>query len=161
MGTFVCEHPISFSTGVFISLLDEMEFDYRPMFNEGVDEKSNPTATDVIGFNNESKFRVMPGVMVNTLIKQWSNGIEIHLSFAALADLGGEQGTNLEFIVGGSFGFKKSVLLTLGAHVGRVPELQGGFNIGDPKIDGLDSVPIQKSYRVACGFGISYNFIPK
>ena len=161
MVTFVCEHPISFSTGVFSSLLNEMEFDYRPMFNKGVDEKSNPTATDAIGFNNKSEFRVMPGVMINTLIYQLSNSIDIHLSFATLADLGGEQGTNLEFIFGGSIGFKKSVFLTMGAHVGRVPELQGGFDIGDPKIEGLDSVPTQKSYEVGLGFGISYNFIPK
>ena len=160
MVTFVCEHPISFSTGVFGSLLDEREFDYRPMFNKGVDEKSNPTATDVIGFNNKSEFRVMPGVIVNTLFYQWSN-VDIHLSFGALTDFGGEQGTNLEFIFGGSFGFKKSVLLTVGAHVGRVPKLLDGFEIGAPKIEGLDSVPTQKSYEVGLGFGISYNFIPK
>ncbi len=160
MVTFVCEHPISFSTGVFSSLLDEKEYDYRPMFNKGVDEKSNPTATDVIGFNNKSEFRVMPGVIVNTLIYQWSN-VDIHLSLGALTDFGGEQGTNLEFILGGSLGFKRSVLLTVGAHVGRVPKLQKSFKIGAPKIEGLDSVPIKKSYEVGLGFGISYNFIPK
>ncbi len=158
--TFVCEHPISFSTGVFRSSLEEKEFDYRPMFNES-EEKSNPTATDAIGYNNKSEFRIMPGIMINTLIYQLSNSIDIHLSFATLADLGGEQGTNIEFIFGGSVGFKKSVFLTAGWHFGRVPELQGGFKIGDPKIEGLDSVPIQKSYQVGCGLGISYNFIPK
>ena len=156
MVTFVCEHPLSFSTGVFVSTLDEKEFDFRSML---VDEKGGPpTATDVIGFNNRSSFRMMPGVMVNMLVWQPSYGFDVRLSFGALADFGGEQGTALEFIFGPSFGIKKSALFTVGAHVGRVLDLQGGFEIGTPKIKGLDSVPTQKSYRVGLGFGISYSF---
>ena len=153
--TFVCEHPLSFSTGVFISTLDEKEFDFRPMVGG---KEENPTATDVIGFNNRSSFRMMPGVMVNMLVWQPSYGFDVRLSFGALADFGGKQGTALEFIVGPSFGIKKSALFTVGAHVGRVLDLQGGFKIGTPKIEGLDSVPTQKSYRVGLGFGISYSF---
>ena len=155
MVTFVCEHPLSFSTGVFISTLDEKEFDFRPMLGG---KEENPTATDGIGFNNRSSFRMMPGVMVNMLVWQPSYGFDVRLSFGALADFGGKQGTALEFIVGPSFGIKKSALFTVGAHVGRVLDLQGGFKIGTPKIEGLDSVPTQKSYRVGLGFGISYSF---
>ena len=157
MVTFVCEHPLSFSTGVFVSTLDEKEFDFRPMVGG---EEGNPTATDVIGFNNRSSFRMMPGVMVNMLVWQPSYSFDVRLSFGALADFGGEQGTALEFIAGPSFGINKSVLFTVGAHVGRVLDLQGGFKIGTPKIEGHDSVPTQKSYRVGLGFGISYNFKP-
>ena len=157
MVTFVCEHPLSFSTGVFVSTLDEKEFAFRPMVGG---EEGNPTATDVIGFNNRSSFRMMPGVMVNMLVWQPSYSFDVRLSFGALADFGGEQGTALEFIAGPSFGINKSVLFTVGAHVGRVLDLQGGFKIGTPKIEGHDSVPTQKSYRVGLGFGISYNFKP-
>ena len=158
MVTFVCEHTLSFSTGVFISTLDEKEFAFRPMVGG---EEGNPTATDVIGFNNRSSFRMMPGVMVNMLVWQPSYSFDVLLSFGALADFGGEQGTALEFIAGPSFGINKSALFTVGAHVGRVLDLQGGFKIGTPKIEGHDSVPTQKSYRVGLGFGISYNFKPK
>ena len=156
--TFVCEHPLSFSAGVFFSTLDEKEFDFRAML---VDEASNQMATDVIGFNNRSDFQVMPGAMVNTLVWKPSDGFDMHLSFGAIADLGGEQGADLEFIIGPSFGIKGNTMLTVGAHFGRVSELQGGFEIGTPRIEGLDTVPTQKSYRIGLGFGISYIFKAK
>lgn len=155
MVTFVCEPPISFSTGVFVSLLNEEEFDFRPKIGK---ETGSLKVTDVIGFNNSSSFRVMPGAMVNVFVWQPRYGIDVHCSFGALADFGGEQGTSLEFLLGPSLDIKKSVLFTAGIHVGRVSELQGGFNLGTPKVEGLDSVPIQKSYKVGLGFGISYHF---
>ena len=155
--TFVCDPALSFSTGVFLSNLDEKEFDFRPTIGS---EKGDLTARDAIGFNNRSEFRVMPGVLVNVLVVQLSDSVGVHLSFGALADFGGEQGTALEFIAGPSLEIRKSVLFTVGPHVGRVSELQGGFEIGTPKIKGLDTVPIQKSYRVDVGFGISYRFAP-
>ena len=157
--TFICEHPLSFSTGVFASSLDEREFDYRPTIKRG-DEAGGPTATDAIGFASRSGFQIMPGVMVNTRLVRLTDGLALHLSFGALADFAGVEGTDLEFILGPSLGIKRSALLTVGVHVGRVSELQGGFEVGAPKIEGLDAVPTQTSYKAGLGFGISYAFGP-
>ena len=160
--TFVCEHPLSFSIGGFYSNLIDKEYVFRPKMG------ADSTITQVIGFNNQSKFRVMPGVMVNTRLFQFLNGFEIHLSFGgALTNFRGEQGTDIEFIIGGSFRINKSVFLTLGAHFDHVLDLQdyegdeNNFELGTPKIEGLKSVPTQKFYKFKSGFGISYRFIPK
>ena len=107
MVTFVCEHPLSFSTGIFVSTLDEKEFAFRPMVGG---KEGNPTATDVIGFNNRSSFLMMPGFMANMLVWQQGYSFDVRLS---------EQGTALEFIAGPSFGIKKSALFTVGACANR------------------------------------------
>ncbi len=160
MVTLVCEHPLSVSTGFFFSTLDEKDYDFRSQY-DGLDDEGNPTASDVVGFNNRSNFRIMPGVLINTRLMNFDNTVAMHLSFGGAADIGGEAGTDIEFIIGPSFSVKKNYLFTVGAHIGRVTDLQGGYMLGTPKIDGLDAVPTQKAYRVGLGFGFSYRFTPK
>lgn len=157
--TFVCEHPLSFSFGVFMSRIIDKEYDFRPM----LDAQGNIKTSEVIGFNNRSKYRAIPGVLVNMLLP-WhcSDHFDMHLSLGgALANLGGEHGSNVEYIVGGSVRIKRCLLVTVGVHVGRVTTLQENLTQGIQKIEGLDTVPTQKHFKSGIGVGISYSFVPK
>ncbi len=67
------------------------------------------------------------------------------LSFGVLSDLGGEQEMDLEFTSQLKVRVKQGLFFNVGADIGRVPELRGGFEIGTTKIQELDSGPTQKS----------------
>ena len=160
--TFVCESSLSFSAGIFTSYIDEEEFDFRPMIVNGcdtmVDEECIPTTKEVIGYNNRSDIRLMPGTVINAQICQACEVVDVHMSLGILADFGGEQGADLEFIPGLTFEISKAAFITVGLHFARVSELQDGFEPGNRRPQGLDTVPTQKSYKTGLGLGLSYRF---
>ena len=133
--TLVCESPVSLSYGIFTTFLGKEEFGYRPI----------------------------PGTVINThLLSLWGSqdNMNLHLSFGTLADVIGEQGNDLEFILGPSIQIKKSLWLTCGFHLGQVPDVQSGTESDTTMIEGLDTDPTQKLYKVGVGLGISFKFGP-
>jgi hypothetical protein len=84
-------------------------------------------------------------------VRHWPAGINLTAGFGVNPNTGSKEP---EFFAGGAVGVG-SVLLYLGAHIGRIQSLGGGFNLGDVVPAGI-SVPVNKSYQASFGFGISY-----
>lgn len=148
--TVVCSSPLSISGGFGFSALDEREFVFVPS-TKTVTNSSGVTSEVVInrfGFKNRSSFRALPVLLLNTRVWEPSDTLAFHLSAGAAVDIKtGQAGTDLEFIVGPSVSFKRTLFVTTGLHVGRVPTLVGGFNVGQEVPNGISQPPIEKAYR--------------
>jgi hypothetical protein len=148
--TVVCSSPLSISGGFGFSALDEREFIFVPSTKTVTD--SSGVASEVVinrfGFKNRSSFRALPVLLLNTRVWEPNDTIALHLSAGAAVDIKtGQAGTDLEFIVGPSVSFKRTLFVTTGMHVGRVPTLVGGFNIGQEVPNGISQPPIEKAYK--------------
>lgn len=153
--TVECTTPFSISGGFGFSSVDEREFVF-------VSSKPPAGGTDPVntfGFKNRSSFRTIPLILINTRLKEWNDTFALHASAGAGVDIKTGQpadGTDIEFIVGGSISFKRSFFVTTGVHVGRVSTLAGGFNLGDTVPSGLSAPPIEKTWKP--GFIVAFTY---
>jgi hypothetical protein len=147
--TVVCSSPFSVSGGFGFSTLNEREFVFvqstKPVTTNG---QTTQQVINRFGFKNNSSFRPIPLLLINTRLHEWNDTVALHLSAGAGVDIKtGEAGSDVEFIVGPSISFKRSMFITAGFHVGRVPKLAGGFNLGDEVPEGIDNPPIEKAWK--------------
>ncbi len=157
MVTFVCTHPITLSAGVFFSNLDQREYAFVPtqVPNPGGEGSVQQAA---VGFTGKSNLRPMPGVLVHARLLALSPDFAVHASFGPMLDFGGQQGNDLEFLVGPSISIRRDWMITAGAHIGRTAEPQSGFTVGSPQPQGVTDVPVSKRYNVGFGVGVSFRF---
>lgn len=156
--TVVCSSPFSVSGGFGFSTINEREFVFvqstKPVTENG---QTTQQVIQRFGFKNNSSFRPIPLLLLNTRIYEWSDTTALHLSGGAGVDIKtGEAGTDVEFIVGPSISFKRSLFLTAGLHVGRVPKLAGGFAVGDEVPEGVDEPPVEKAWKPGFIFALTY-----
>lgn len=148
--TVVCSSPLSISGGFGFTTLNEREFIFVPSTKTVTN--SSGVASEVVinrfGFKNRSSFRALPVLLLNTRIWEPNDSIALHLSAGAAVDIKtGQAGTDLEFIVGPSISFKRTLFVTTGMYIGRVPTLVGGFNVGQEVPNGISQPPIEKAYK--------------
>jgi hypothetical protein len=156
--TVVCSSPFSVSGGFGFSSVNEREFVFvqstKPVTANGI---TTQQVINRFGFKNNSSFRPIPLLLLNTRVYERSDDIALHLSAGAGVDIKtGEAGSDVEFIVGPSVSFKRSLFVTAGFHVGRVPKLAGGFNLGDEVPEGIDAPPVEKAWKT--GFIVALTF---
>lgn len=147
--TVVCSSPFSVSGGFGFSTLNEREFVFvqstKPVTTNG---ETTQKVINRFGFKNNSSFRPIPVLLLNTRVKEWNDTVALHLSAGAGVDIKtGEAGTDVEFIVGPSISFKRSMFITAGLHVGRVPKLAGGFQLDAEVPEGIDAPPLEKAWK--------------
>jgi hypothetical protein len=147
--TVVCSSPFSVSGGFGFSTLNEREFVFvqstTPVTTDG---ETTQKVINRFGFKNNSSFRPIPVLLLNTRIHEWNDTLALHLSAGAGVDIKtGEAGTDVEFIVGPSISFKRSMFITAGLHVGRVPKLAGGFQLDQEVPEGIDAPPLEKAWK--------------
>lgn len=156
--TVVCSSPLSVSGGFGFSSVNEREFVFvqstKPVTTDG---QTTQQVVNRFGFKNNSSFRTIPMVLLNTRVYEPNDTVSVHLSAGAGVDIKtGEAGSDVEFIVGPSFSFKRSMFVTTGFHIGRVPKLAGGFQIGDEVPEGIDAPPIEKAWKTGFIIGITF-----
>jgi hypothetical protein len=154
-----CTSPLSVSVGIGFSALKEQEFGFVQSTALLPDEEGNLTEQVVnrFGFKNRSDFRVLPLILLNTRIKEWPDKWSLHASFGGGVDIKtGEAGTDLEFVAGPSISLYRTLFITPGVHIGRVPKLVGGFNIGDIVPEGVDEPPLEKEWKTGFTVALSY-----
>jgi hypothetical protein len=156
--TVVCSSPFSVSGGFGFSTLNEREFVFvqstTPVTANG---QTTQKVINRFGFKNKSSFRPIPVLLLNTRLYEWNDTVALHLSAGAGVDIKtGEAGSDVEFIVGPSISFKRSMFVTAGLHVGRVPKLAGGFQLSDEVPAGIDAPPIEKAWKT--GFITTFTF---
>lgn len=156
--TVVCSSPFSVSGGFGFSTVNEREFVFVPS-TKTVTENGQPTQKVInrFGFKNNSSFRPIPLLLLNTRVYEPNDTLAVHLSAGAGVDIKtGEAGSDVEFIVGPSVSFKRSMFVTTGLHVGRVPKLAGGFELGQEVPEGIDQPPVEKAWK--SGFIVTITF---
>lgn len=156
--TVVCSSPFSVSGGFGFSTVNEREFVFVQS-TKSVTENGQTTQQVVnrFGFKNNSSFRPIPLLLLNTRIREWNDRYALHISAGAGVDIKtGEAGTDVEFIVGPSVSFKRSLFLTAGVHVGRVPKLAGGFELGQEVPEGVEEPPVEKAWKPGFIFALTY-----
>ena len=156
--TVVCSSPFSVSGGFGFSTVDEREFVFVPSTKQvTVNGQTTQAVINRFGFRNKSSFRPIPLLLLNTRIKEFSDDIALHLSAGAGVDIKtGETGSDVEFIVGPSISFKRSMFFTAGVHIGRVPKLAGGFEIGQEVPEGIDEPPLEKAWKPGFIFAVTF-----
>jgi hypothetical protein len=148
--TVECSTPISVSAGFGFSTVDEQDFGFVPFTKTGTDAEGNPTSTVVQHFalDQQSNFRPLPLLLINTRIAEPNETWALHGSLGAAVDVkSGESGTDIEFLVGPSISIKRSLFITLAFHAGRVPKLAGDFETGDEVPEGVSEPPLQKEWK--------------
>jgi hypothetical protein len=157
--TVVCSSPLSVSAGFGFSTVDEKEFIFVPS-TKTVTNSTGQTSEVVInrfGFKNRSGFRTLPVLLLNTRVYEPSDLFAIHASAGAAVDVkSGQGGTDLEYIVGPSFSFKRTLFITPGLHIGRVPSLVGGFKLDQEVPAGISEPPIEKTWKT--GLVVTFTF---
>lgn len=156
MFTLECSHPISLSTGIAFSRLNEDEFGFE---NKVVLVDGNPTLDKfkVITSKKRSNFRPVPLLLINTRLWDFSPDYSINFSFGAGVDIKtGKPGTDIEFLLGPSLKIQDRFFVTFGTHIGRVVKLAEGFNENDRVPGELTEVPTRKEYKA--GFGIAFTY---
>ncbi|MGH9752527.1 MAG: hypothetical protein ACREA2_07055 [Blastocatellia bacterium] len=156
--TVECSAPLSISGGFGLSTLEEQEFALVQSTKTVADAAGKPTEVLVnrLGFKNQSSFRTLPVLMLNTRLWEPSDTYALHASIGAAVNFKGQVGTDVEFIVGPSLSLKRAMFITPGLHVGRVSKLAGGFKIGDEAPTGVSEPPLEKSWRPR--FAVSVTF---
>jgi hypothetical protein len=156
--TVVCSSPFSVSGGFGFSTIDEREFVFvqstKPVTENG---QTTQVVINRFGFRNNSSFRPIPLLLLNTRIWEKNDTLAFHISAGAGVDIKtGETGSDVEFIVGPSVSFKRSLFLTAGVHIGRVPKLAGGFVLDQEVPEGIDTPPVEKAWKPGFIFAITY-----
>jgi hypothetical protein len=157
--TVECSTPLSISGGFGFSKLEEQEFALVQSTKAVTDATGKPTEVLVnrFGFKNQSSFRTLPVLLLNTRLWEPSDTYAVHASIGAAVDFKGQVGTDVEFIVGPSLSFKRAVFITPGLHIGRVPKLAGGFEVGDEAPTGVSAPPLEKSWRPRFAVSLTVN----
>lgn len=149
----VCSSPISVSAGVGFTFVDEKVFGLVQSRTSDTD----PTIIQRFGFTSRSRFRPIPAILLNTRIHEFNDTIALHGSLGAVVDVAsGQGGADLEFIAGPSVSFMRTLFVTPGVHIGRVPELAGGFKIGDKVPSDVSAPPLEKSWKSGFMTTITY-----
>jgi len=157
--TVVCSSPLSVSAGFGFSTIDEKEFVFVQSTKTAVDANGVTTqkVINLFGFKNNSAFRTLPVLLLNTRLWEPSDRFAIHASAGAAVDVKtGQAGTDIEYIVGGSLSFWRSLFVTPALHIGRVPTLVGGFTLGQQVPDGIKEPPVEKAWKK--GFAVTFTY---
>jgi hypothetical protein len=148
--TVVCSSPLSVSAGFGFSNVDEREFVFVPSTKTvtGANGQTSEVVISRFGFKNRSSFRTLPVLLLNTRIWEPNDTFALHVSTGAAVDVKtGQGGTDLEYIVGPSISFWRSLFVTPGLHIGRVPKLVGGFQLDQEVPTGISEPPIEKAWK--------------
>jgi len=117
------------------------------------------TTVSKFGYSARSEVHPLPLAMVHMRFHEWQqHRYALHATFGVAANIQGTNagGSNAEYLPGLSFSLFRTMFLTAGLHIGKQAILAGGFRVGDEVPAGVDSPPIQTSYKAGPGFAITF-----
>jgi hypothetical protein len=161
--TVECATPLSVSAGLgFTFFVDEVEYGFVQSTKPGTAEDGTPTTTVIkeFGYLEQSNFRVSPLLLINTRLHDWNDTWALHLSAGAVVDFKGDPGTDIEFVVGPSLSLHRTMFITLGLQAARVPQLAGGFAVGDEVPSGVAAPPLEKKLEPGLLIAFTYKVKP-
>jgi hypothetical protein len=153
--TVKCASPFSLSAGVAFSLIEQREFTIQ----QSAVSPGSTTTVNKFGYSARSAVHPLPLAMVHMRFREWQqHRYAVHATFGVAANVQGTNagGSNAEYLPGLSFSLFRTMFLTAGLHIGKQASLAGGFRVGDQVPTGIDSPPLQTSYKVGPGFAITF-----
>jgi hypothetical protein len=151
------EAHLSISAGIGFTTIRE-----RNIIRQASIGDTSDTTVSRFGYDKNSQFRPSAVVQLNghlwhlqNLLGTGPGSVALSAGLVVSSQAGS---TELEYLAGFSLGFLKNLIfLTPAFHAARVPQLAGGFKIGDKVPEGLqDPLPVQKNFRP--GFMLSITF---
>lgn len=149
-----CTSPFTMSAGVAFSTLAEREFGIQAV---ATPQGSTTTANQFVAVT-KSSFHPLPIGMVHVRLWEPSEWFSLQAGFGVAGDIKSESagGSDADFLIGPSFALFRTMFLTPGLHLGREVSLGGGYRLGDPVPSTVTTPPLQKSYKAAFGFAVTF-----
>jgi hypothetical protein len=155
--TAVCAPLLTVSAGVGFSTLGTRTAGFIP--SPSATTSGGTTTTTVvqrIGFTEKSVVKPIYVVQMNAFLKSLGKSWSAHGTLGAAA-VSRSDTTNLEWLFGLSFAYKRAVFLTPAFHLGKQTSIAGGFKEGDEKpSSGLDSVPTRTDWKPGFAFTLTF-----
>lgn len=165
-----CPSHFSVTAGVGVALIDERDFDFveapapPPPPPPSTTPPSPPPAvpddgdglTKVFGFNNRSSEQINPTFLISTRLVQCQTA-DLNLSFGTVLDLDRPDSSAVFGYLGGlTLSVKDQLFMTLGVQAQRVPELAGGFEIGQEVPPDLTAPPLEANWDFGPVLSVTY-----
>jgi hypothetical protein len=152
--TVECTSPFTISAGVAFSTIQEHEFGIQAVATP----PGSTTTTNQFVSTAKSAFHPLPIGMVHARLWEPSDFFSVHVSFGVAGNIRSQNsgGSDPEYLIGPSFALFRTMFLTPGLHLGREVKLGAGFKEGDPVPSNITTPPLQKSYKPAFGFAITF-----
>lgn len=152
--TVECTSPFTVSAGVAFSTIGEHEFAIQPA---PVSPGSTTTQNTFVE-TSDSGIHPLPLGMIHVRLYETNSRISWHGSFGIAGNLRSQSagGSNAEFLIGGSLALFRTVFLTPGLYIGQKTSLGSGFTLNSAVPSSITQPPLQKSYKPAFGFAITF-----
>lgn len=149
-----CTSPFTVSAGVAFSTIGEHEFAIQPAPVSPGSTTTQNTFVEV----NDSGIHPLPLGMIHVRLHESNSRVSWHGSFGLAGNLRSQSagGSNAEFLIGGSLALFRTVFLTPGLYIGQKTSLGAGFTLNSAVPASITQPPLQKSYKSAFGFAITF-----
>lgn len=149
-----CSSPFTISAGVEFTTLKEREFSIQPVANP----PGSVTTTNEFVATTQSSFHPLPLGMIHARLWEPKEWFSLHASFGIAGNIRSQNsgGSDPEFLIGPSIALFRTMFLTPGLHLGREVSLGANFQENEPVPANITTPPLQKSYKSAFGFAITF-----
>ena len=147
-----CTTPFSVSAGVAFSTIGEKEFAIQ-----AVPTGATTTENRIVQIS-DSSVHPLPLGIAHVRVWEASDILSLHGSFGIAGNLRGQSsgGSNAEFLLGPSVALFRTMFLTPGLYLGQKVSLANGFNTTSAVPTSITQPPLQKSYKPAFAFAITF-----
>jgi len=150
-----CGSRFSLTAGAGFSTIPNKEFSIV----KGAATSPATTATNRFGVLADPRIHPLPMAAVHARLAETSgHRLALHASFGAGANVRSQisGGSSVEFLLGPSVSFLRTIFFTAGAHLGKSTGLAGGFRPDDPVPTDVTSVQVTNAYTVRWGFAVTF-----
>ncbi len=149
-----CTSPFTISAGVAFTTLAEQEFGIQAVASP---QGSTTTANQFVAVT-KSAFHPLPIGMIHVRLWEPYEWFSLQAGFGVAGNIKSQSagGSDADFLIGPSFALFRTMFLTPGLHLGREVSLGGGYRLGDPVPSSVTTPPLQKSYKAAFGFAVTF-----
>ena len=147
------EVPLSLSAGIGFSTINDVEIIRQTSLGDDM------TTVNTFGFKSNSSFKPSGVSILNGHLFELGTKRPVTVGASGGLVVSSRGGNNqLEYILGPSLGFQNNLIwMTFGFHAARVPQLAGGFSIGDRVPQGLqDPLPVQRNFKLGFMYALTF-----
>lgn len=159
--TVECPSHFSISGGIGASEAEERDFAFVSARNDN-GTPMNPqddTLQTQFGLENSGDRQVNPLFLINTRLIRVDpkRAFNLHVSAGTVLDLDNpESDLSLGYMLGLTLSIKDDFFVTVGKQAIRIPELAGGFALGDPVPQGLEEPPLEQEWDISWAVALTY-----
>lgn len=159
--TVECPSHFSISGGIGASEAEERDFAFVSARNDNgtPKEPQDDTLQTQFGLENSGDRQVNPLFLINTRLIRIDpkRAFNLHVSAGTVLDLDNpESDLSLGYMLGLTLSIKDDFFVTVGKQAIRIPELAGGFALGDPVPQGLEEPPLENEWDISWAVALTY-----